>query len=74
MDTFVIETKSGGRGGMPEREDRSKLQLPDDDADAIALYESMSSEELDAELAMAGIDPEPTIKAVKKLIREKLNS
>ena len=32
----------------------------------------MSSEEIDAELKAAGIDPQPTIDAVQALVRRKL--
>lgn len=39
------------------------------DADAIKHYESMSPEEIDAELKQHGIDPLPTIAKVKELVR-----
>ena len=39
----------------------------------IKYYEWMSDEEIDAELHRLGIDPEPTIKAVAKLVQAKLN-
>lgn len=41
---------------------------------AIALYESMPNEEVEKELQRAGINPQPTVEAVKNLIREKLKT
>lgn len=38
----------------------------------IARFESMSSDEVDAELLRLEINPDPTIEAVKRLVQEKL--
>jgi hypothetical protein len=44
-----------------------------EDLDAeIRRYETMPIEEVNAELARLGIDPQPTIDAVKKLVEAKL--
>lgn len=55
---------------------KKKDQVPPpfagDDAAAIKHYERMKAEEIDAELRHFGIDPRPTIEAVKKLVHDKL--
>jgi len=42
------------------------------DIEAVKRYESMSSEEIDAELKQYGIDPAPTITAVNGIVSAKL--
>lgn len=65
----VAVKKNAGVGGVVM--DR-KLQRHDSREDRIAYYASLSPEEVDAALAEAGIDPAPTIAAIDKLMREKL--
>lgn len=54
---------------MFELEDKAPA---DDERAAIARYESMSREEIDAELERCGIDPAPTVAAVNALVAAKL--
>jgi hypothetical protein len=46
--------------------------MPDEERAVVARYEAMSKEEIVIELRNAGIDPQPTIDAVRELVRRKL--
>jgi hypothetical protein len=65
-----VDFASGGEGVMGECQDDSDSSPIDDPV--VAKYRSMSRDAVNAELRNAGIDPQPTIDAVKQLIREKL--
>ena len=47
-------------------------QAREDLDEVIRRYETMPIEQVNAELAERGIDPQPTIDAVKKIVNEKL--
>jgi hypothetical protein len=44
------------------------------DDPAVSHLESLSAEEVEAELLKAGVDPQPAIEAVKRLIRQELRT
>jgi hypothetical protein len=75
-EAYMNDVKNNNPGSSaPGDDDDSDLALYASDPDLareIAHYEHMSPEEVQRQLDRLGIDPKPTIEAVTRLVREKL--